>query len=79
MSWGGRHGHLVLVLNDAEYCSVTRNPTIIINTGVGDPVAIGTEVAGVLNAYGAKTGGVPVVTKKPKAKPKQRPKKSKTG
>lgn len=54
-------------------------PTIIIQTGVGDPVAIGKEVAGVLNAYGAKTGGVPVVTKKPKTRPKQRPSKSKTG
>ena len=53
-------------------------PTIIVNAGVGDPVAIGKEVAGVLNAYGAKTGGVPVVTKKPKSKPKQRPSKSKT-
>ena len=53
-------------------------PTIIINTGVGDPVAIGKEVSNVLNAYGANTGGVPVVTKKPKSKPKQRPKKSKT-
>jgi len=54
-------------------------PTIIVNAGVGDPVQIGKEVASVLNAYGAKTGGVPIVTKKPKAKAKQKPSKTKGG
>eukprot|EP00804_Cyclotella_cryptica_P025462 CCRYP_017206-RA/>CCRYP_017206-RA protein AED:0.39 eAED:0.39 QI:0/0/0/1/0/0/2/0/405 len=27
-SWGGRHGHLALVLTDDEYCTVTGNPDI---------------------------------------------------
>ncbi len=27
-SWGGRHGHLALVLNDAEYRTVTNVPTL---------------------------------------------------
>lgn len=54
-------------------------PTIVINAGVGDPVAIGKEVAAVLNAYGAKTGGIPVAVKQPKAKATTKPpKKSKT-
>ncbi len=54
-------------------------PTIIIQAGVGDPVAIGKEVAAVLNTYGAKTGGVPVTVKQPKAKATTKPpKKSKT-
>jgi len=50
-------------------------PTIIVNAGVGDPVQIGKEVAAVLNTYGAKTGGVPVVMKKPKAKAGSKPNK----
>ena len=29
--WGGRHGHLALVLNEDEYRSVTGNPTIDVN------------------------------------------------
>lgn len=47
-------------------------PNIVIQAGVGDPVAIGKEVSGVLNAYGAKTGGVPIVTKKKKAATKKK-------
>jgi hypothetical protein len=27
-SWGGRHGHFALVLNNAEYCTVTSNPPL---------------------------------------------------
>jgi hypothetical protein len=45
---------------------------ITINTGVGDPVAIGKSVAAVLNSYGGKTGGVPMVVKQPKANPKRK-------
>eukprot|EP00804_Cyclotella_cryptica_P030544 CCRYP_014827-RA/>CCRYP_014827-RA protein AED:0.57 eAED:0.57 QI:0/0/0/0.5/1/1/2/0/398 len=30
-SWGGPHGHLALVLTDAEYCTVTGNPDITID------------------------------------------------
>ena len=30
-SWGGRHGHLALVLTDAKYRSVTGNPDILID------------------------------------------------
>eukprot|EP00804_Cyclotella_cryptica_P021921 CCRYP_000872-RA/>CCRYP_000872-RA protein AED:0.59 eAED:0.39 QI:0/0/0/1/1/1/2/0/327 len=30
-SWGGRHGHLALVLTDAEYRTVTGNPDITID------------------------------------------------
>jgi len=44
-------------------------PTIIIQAGVGDPASIGKEVAAVLNSYGAKTGGVPITVKRPKATP----------
>ena len=29
--WGGRHGHLALVLNEDEYRSITGNPTIDVN------------------------------------------------
>lgn len=50
----------------------TAAPTIIIQAGVGDPTAIGKEVANVLNSYGAKTGGVPMTVKQPKAKSKQK-------
>ena len=52
-------------------------PTIIIQAGIGDPVEIGKEVASVLNTYGAKTGGVPITVKRPKATPRR--KTSKTG
>jgi hypothetical protein len=45
---------------------------ITIQAGVGDPVAIGKEVAAVLNTYGAKTGGVPLVVKQPKAAAKKK-------
>mgnify|MGYP000128367229 CR=1 FL=1 len=31
MSWGRRHGHLALVLTNAEYRSITSNPTIIVD------------------------------------------------
>lgn len=47
-------------------------PQITINTGVGDPVKIGQEVADVLKTYGAKTGGVPIVVKQPKAPAKKK-------
>ena len=30
-SWGGRHGHVALVLTDAEYRSVTGNPDIVVD------------------------------------------------
>eukprot|EP00804_Cyclotella_cryptica_P027936 CCRYP_003833-RA/>CCRYP_003833-RA protein AED:0.57 eAED:0.47 QI:0/-1/0/1/-1/1/1/0/133 len=30
-SWGGRHGHLALMLIDAKYCTVTGNPDIAID------------------------------------------------
>ena len=30
-SWGGRHGHLALVLTEAKYRSITGDPTIAIN------------------------------------------------
>jgi hypothetical protein len=30
-SWGGRHGYLALVLTNAEYQSVTGNPTIVLD------------------------------------------------
>ena len=31
MSWGGRHGHLALVLTDTEYQSITGNPDVIVD------------------------------------------------
>jgi hypothetical protein len=37
-SWGGRHGHLALVLNDAEYRTVTGNPDIIIDRLTTPPI-----------------------------------------
>ena len=52
--------------------TVGNNYNITIQAGVGDPVAIGKEVAAVLNSYGAKTGGVPMVVKQPKAKAKRK-------
>jgi hypothetical protein len=30
-SWGGRHGHLALVLTNAEYRTITGNPDIVID------------------------------------------------
>lgn len=58
----------------------TAAPTIVIQAGVGDPVAIGKEVSKVLNTYGAKVGGVPIVTKKPgKATAKKKPSKGNKG
>ena len=45
---------------------------ITIEAGLGDPVAIGKQVAEVLNTYGAKTGGVPMVVKQPKAATKKK-------
>ena len=44
-------------------------PTIVVQAGVGDPVAIGAAVAAVLKDYGATVGGVPVTVKQPKATP----------
>jgi hypothetical protein len=52
--------------------SVGNTYQITIQAGVGDPVAIGKEVANVLNSYGAKTGGVPMVVKQPKQKAKRK-------
>ena len=37
-SWGGRHGHLALVLNDAEYRTVTGNPDITIDRLTTPPI-----------------------------------------
>ena len=37
-SWGGRHGHLSLVLNDAEYRTVTGNPDITIDRLTTPPI-----------------------------------------
>ena len=37
-SWGERHGHLALVLNEAEYRSVTGNPTIVIDRLLAPPI-----------------------------------------
>jgi hypothetical protein len=45
---------------------------ITVNAGVGDPIAIGKELTAVLNSYGGKTGGVPIVVKQPKAQAKRK-------
>eukprot|EP00804_Cyclotella_cryptica_P021358 CCRYP_001594-RA/>CCRYP_001594-RA protein AED:0.64 eAED:0.32 QI:0/0/0/0.6/1/1/5/0/975 len=37
-SWGGRHGHLALVLNDAEYQTVTNVPTLTTTRLVLPPI-----------------------------------------
>ena len=37
-SWGRRHGHLALVLNDAEYRTVTGNPDITIDRLTTPPI-----------------------------------------
>eukprot|EP00804_Cyclotella_cryptica_P027644 CCRYP_010271-RA/>CCRYP_010271-RA protein AED:0.46 eAED:0.43 QI:0/-1/0/1/-1/1/1/0/207 len=37
-SWGGRHGHLALVLNDAEYQTVTNVPTLTTTCLVLPPI-----------------------------------------
>eukprot|EP00804_Cyclotella_cryptica_P000450 CCRYP_019933-RA/>CCRYP_019933-RA protein AED:0.03 eAED:0.04 QI:0/0/0/1/0.4/0.16/6/0/1642 len=37
-SWGGRHGHLALALNDAEYQTVTNVPTLTTTRLVRPPV-----------------------------------------
>jgi hypothetical protein len=50
----------------------TGNFYITIEAGIGDPTTIGKEVSAVLNTYGAKTGGVPMVVKQPKAAPKKK-------
>ena len=59
-------------VSEALGATVGDTYQITIQAGVGDPVAIGKEVAGVLNTYGAKTGGVPLVVKQPKAAPKKK-------
>jgi len=59
-------------VSEALGATVGSTYQITIQAGVGDPVAIGKEVAGVLNTYGAKTGGVPLVVKQPKAAPKKK-------
>jgi len=38
MSWGGRHGHLALVLIDPEYRSVTGDPTIVVDRLLMPPI-----------------------------------------
>lgn len=47
-------------------------PTIVVQAGVGDPVAIGAAVAATLKDYGATIGGVPIVTKQPKVTPRKK-------
>eukprot|EP00804_Cyclotella_cryptica_P030012 CCRYP_013457-RA/>CCRYP_013457-RA protein AED:0.47 eAED:0.47 QI:0/0/0/1/0/0/3/0/169 len=37
--WGGRHGHLALVLTDAEYRTVTGNPDIVVDRLPTPPIA----------------------------------------
>lgn len=59
-------------VSEALSATVGSNYNITIQAGVGDPVAIGKEVSAVLNSYGAKTGGVPMVVKQPKAKAKRK-------
>ena len=59
-------------VSEALTGTVGTNYNITIQAGVGDPVAIGKEVSAVLNSYGAKTGGVPMVVKQPKAKAKRK-------
>jgi hypothetical protein len=59
-------------VSEALGATVGNTYQITIQAGVGDPVAIGKEVAAVLNTYGAKTGGVPLVVKQPKAAPKKK-------
>jgi hypothetical protein len=59
-------------VSEALSGTVGSNYNITIQAGVGDPVAIGKEVSAVLNSYGAKTGGVPMVVKQPKAAPKKK-------
>jgi len=59
-------------VSEALSGTVGNNYNITIQAGVGDPVAIGKEVSAVLNSYGAKTGGVPMVVKQPKQKAKRK-------
>ena len=59
-------------VTEALGATVGNTYQITIQAGLGDPVAIGKEVAGVLNTYGAKTGGVPLVVKQPKAAAKKK-------
>jgi hypothetical protein len=37
-SWGRRHGHLALVLTNAEYRSVTGDPTIVVDRLLTPPI-----------------------------------------
>ncbi len=55
----------------------TGNFYITIESGIGDPTAIAQTVTSVLQTYGAKTGGIPVITKTPKAAPAKKPKQKK--
>ena len=50
----------------------TGNYYITIQAGISSPTDIAKTVTTVLQDYGAKTGGVPVVTKTPKAAPKKK-------
>lgn len=59
-------------VSEALTATVGNTYQITIQAGVGDPVAIGKEVSAVLNSYGAKTGGVAMVVKQPKAKAKRK-------
>ena len=59
-------------VSSALGATVGNTYQITIEAGLGDPVAIGKQVAEVLNTYGAKTGGVPMVVKQPKAATKKK-------
>ena len=69
---GERGPEAVIPLSQMGNMGMAGGMNITINTGVGDPVAIGKSVAAVLNSYGGKTGGVPMVVKQPKANPKRK-------
>ena len=69
---GERGPEAVIPLSQMGNMGMGGGMNITINTGVGDPVAIGKSVAAVLNSYGGKTGGVPMVVKQPKANPKRK-------
>jgi len=51
----GNYGRAPTVANPSNYKDVSV-PSITVNTGIGDPVAIGKQVADVLSAYQRRTG-----------------------
>jgi len=51
----GNYGRAPTLANPSNYKDVGV-PSITVNTGVGDPVAIGKQVADVLSAYQRRTG-----------------------